>query len=103
MSLLNVPLPLRTSASSCCPSAAIPFSRLYSSSPPPVPGQKFIPHRQFRSGVFLPDVLLANPRLSCGAKLLWARLARYAGVNGVCFPSCQTLGTDLGCSARQID
>jgi hypothetical protein len=30
-------------------------------SPPPVPGQKFIPHRQFRSGVFLPDVILANP------------------------------------------
>ena len=70
--------------------------------PPPVPDQKFIPHRQFRSGVFLPDAVLANPRLSCGAKLLWARLARYAGVNGVCFPSCQTLGTDLGCSARQI-
>jgi hypothetical protein len=70
--------------------------------PPPVPGQKFIPHRQFRLGVFLPDVVLANPNLSCGAKLLWARLARYAGVNGVCFPSCQTLGTDLGCSARQV-
>src|ERR1017187_10208887 len=67
-----------------------------------VPGQKFIPHRQFRSGVFLPDAVLANRRLSGGAKLLWARLARYAGVNGVCFPSCQTLGTDLGCSARQI-
>ena len=67
-----------------------------------VPGQKFIPHRQFRSGVFLPDVILANRRLSGGAKLLWARLARYAGVNGVCFPSCQTLGLDLGCSPRQV-
>ena len=67
-----------------------------------VPGQKFIPHRQFRSGVFLPDVVLANRRLSGGAKLLWARLARYAGVNGVCFPSCQTLGLDLGCSPRQV-
>ena len=70
--------------------------------PPLAPGQKFIPHRQFRSGVFLPDVILANPRLSCGAKLLWARLARYAGVDGVCFPSCQTLGINLGCSPRQI-
>jgi len=47
-------------------------------------------------------VILANRRLSGGAKLLWARLARYAGANGVCFPSCQTLGTDLGCSPRQI-
>lgn len=65
-------------------------------------GQKFIPHRQFRSGVFMPDVVLANRRLSGGAKLLWARLARYAGVNGVCFPSCQTLGYDLGCSPRQV-
>ena len=70
--------------------------------PSMVPGQKFIPHRQFRSGVFLPDVVLANRRLSGGAKLLWARLARYAGVNGVCFPSCQTLGNDLGCSPRQV-
>src|ERR1022692_4372311 len=67
-----------------------------------VPGQKFIPHRQFRSGVFVPDAILANRRLSGGAKLLWARLARYAGVNGVCFPSCQTLGLDLGCSPRQV-
>ena len=67
-----------------------------------VPGQKFIPHRQFRSGSFIPDVVLANSRLSCGAKLLWARLARYAGANGVCFPSCQTLGIDLGCSPRQV-
>jgi hypothetical protein len=70
--------------------------------PSMVPGQKFIPHRQFRSGVFLPDVVLANRRLSGGAKLLWARLARYAGVNGVCFPSCQTLGLDLGCSPRPV-
>jgi hypothetical protein len=70
--------------------------------PSMVPGQKFIPHRQFRTGVFLPDVVLANRRLSGGAKLLWARLARYAGVNGVCFPSCQTLGLDLGCSPQQI-
>src|ERR1039457_1353539 len=70
--------------------------------PSMVPGQKFIPHRQFRSDVFLPDVILANRRLSGGAKLLWARLARYAGVNGVCFPSCQTLGVDLGCSPRPV-
>ncbi len=67
-----------------------------------VPGQKFIPHRQFRTGVFMPDVILANRCLSGGAKLLWARLARYAGVNGVCFPSCETLGVDLGCSPRQV-
>jgi hypothetical protein len=73
-------------------SVPAPSQQINAQEPPPVPGQKFIPHRQFRSGVFLPDVLLANPRLSCGAKLLWARLARYAGVNGVCFPSCQTLG-----------
>jgi hypothetical protein len=67
-----------------------------------VPGQKFITYRQFRSGSFVPDVILANRRLSCGAKLLWARLARYAGSNGACFPSTQTLGRDLGCSARQV-
>ena len=66
------------------------------------PGQPFIPHKVFPTGVFLPDVLLANPKLSLGAKLLWARLARYAGTDGACFPALGTLAADLGCSERQI-
>jgi hypothetical protein len=66
------------------------------------PGQPFIPHKAFPTGVFLPDVLLANPKLSLGAKLLWARLARYAGIDGACFPAVATLALDLGCSERQI-
>jgi DNA-binding transcriptional MocR family regulator len=40
--------------------------------------------------------------LSLGSKLLWARLAQYAGQDGACFPSQQRLAADLGVSVRQI-
>jgi hypothetical protein len=66
------------------------------------PGRPFIPHKAFPTGIFIPDVLLANPKLSLGAKLLWGRLARYAGADGACFPAAATLALDLGCSERQV-
>jgi hypothetical protein len=66
------------------------------------PGEVFTPHKAFPTGVFVPDVLLANSKLSFGAKLVWARLARYAGTDGACFPALGTLAADLGCSERQI-
>jgi DNA-binding transcriptional MocR family regulator len=40
--------------------------------------------------------------LSLGAKLLWARLAQYAGQDGACYPSQKRLASDLGLSDRQI-
>jgi hypothetical protein len=40
--------------------------------------------------------------VSNGAKLLWARLARYAGTRGQCFPLLSTLAADLGFSERQV-
>jgi hypothetical protein len=65
-------------------------------------GQVFIPRRVLKSGVFVPDSLLACRLVSNGAKLLWARLARYAGANGQCFPLLSTLAVDLGFSERQV-
>jgi DNA-binding transcriptional MocR family regulator len=40
--------------------------------------------------------------VSSGAKLLWARLARYAGTRGQCYPLLSTLAVDLGFSERQV-
>ena len=68
----------------------------------PQVGQVFIPRRVLNSGVFVPDGLLACSLVSNGAKLLWARLARYAGTKGLCFPRLSTLAADLGFSERQV-
>ena len=65
-------------------------------------GQVFVPRRVLHSGVFVPDGLLASRLVSNGAKLLWARLARYAGTRGQCFPLLSTLAGDLGFSERQV-
>jgi hypothetical protein len=65
-------------------------------------GQVFIPRQVFNSGVFVPEALLACRLVSNGAKLLWARLARYAGTRGQCFPLLSTLAADLGFSERQV-
>ena len=64
--------------------------------------QVFIPRRVLNSGIFVPDSLLACRAISDGAKLLWARLARYAGARGQCFPLLSTVAADLGRSERQI-
>ena len=88
------PLPQATSVPVSCPDIKTPDAR--------TAGQPFIPHKVFPTGIFLPDVLLANSKLSLGAKLLWARLARYAGADGACFPAVATLAVDLGCSERQV-
>lgn len=67
----------------------------------PQVGQTFIPFRLFR-GAFLPNVILRYPGLSPSAKLLWARLAQYAGENGKCYPSQVTLAEELGITDRHI-
>ena len=65
-------------------------------------GQVFIPRRVLNSGVFVANGLLASRLVSNGAKLLWARLARYAGTNGQCFPLLPTVAAGLGRSQRQV-
>jgi len=63
--------------------------------------QRFNPYRQF-VGSFIPNSLMSYPGLTPTAKLLWARLAQYAGKDGGCFPSQARLSRDLGISDRHV-
>jgi hypothetical protein len=54
------------------------------------------------SGVLVPDELVRYRGLSPMAKILWARLARYARDSGSVFPAVSTLARELGVSTRQI-
>lgn len=62
------------------------------------------PYKQFQ-GAFLPNAIMECLDLSQSAKLMWARLAQYAGKDGRCFPSIEQLGDDIGLSrsaARKV-
>lgn len=61
--------------------------------------QRFNPYRQF-VGSFIPNCLMSYPGLLPVEKLMWARLAQYAGKDGGCFPSQKRLSEDLGISER---
>lgn len=58
------------------------------------------PYRLF-VGSFIPNWLLRQTELGMGAKVTYARLAQYAGENGVAFPKLETLAEELGSSVRQ--
>ena len=62
---------------------------------------RFLPYRQF-SGYVIPNCLSRYPDLSSTAKLVWGRLAQYAGRNGNCFPAYQTLADELGCRRNTV-
>jgi hypothetical protein len=64
------------------------------------PGDRFNPYRFFH-GVHIPDVLVAAD-MSWGAKVVYARLCRFAGDRGYAFPKQDTLAAALGISSRQI-
>jgi hypothetical protein len=51
--------------------------------------------------LFIPEGLASCTAISAGAKLAWGRLARYAGVDGQCYPTVKTLGTEIGVGERQ--
>jgi hypothetical protein len=63
-------------------------------------GQPFNPFGLF-NGLWVPEALARCRWLSIGAKLAWARLARYAGRDGRCFPTMKTLGEEIGVGERQ--
>lgn len=64
-----------------------------------VPGQPFNPYRRF-VGSLVPDAIMKSGDLSATAKLCYGRLARYAGEDGRCFPSMQTLAKELRVTER---
>jgi len=49
----------------------------------------------------VPNWLLLRPELSLGAKLVYGRLAQYAGRRGYAYPLMKTLGRAVGVSERQ--
>lgn len=63
-------------------------------------GDAFNPYKVFQ-GCFAPYWLLEYPDLSTGAKLCYIRLMGYAGKDGFCYPSTDTLAASLGISERQ--
>lgn len=64
-------------------------------------GDVFNPYGLF-NGVWVPEPLLKSTDISASAKLLFGRLARFAGKDGRCFPSVGTLAVELGMTARQV-
>ena len=52
------------------------------------------------NGAFIPNWLLCRTEVSHGAKLCYARLAQFAGKDGLCFPKQPTLAGGLGITER---
>jgi hypothetical protein len=63
-------------------------------------GELFNPYRLF-TGLFVPTGVAECRNLHQGAKLAYGALLRFAGRDGICFPSMQALGATLGVSSRQ--
>ena len=63
----------------------------------PQVGQPFNPFKLF-VGSFLPNALLQYPDLTPSAKLIWARLAQYAGKDGRAYPKIATIANQVGLS-----
>jgi hypothetical protein len=64
-------------------------------------GQPFNPFGLF-TGIFIPDALVRSTIISPGAKLVYGRLARYAGQDGRCYPAVETLASEVGLGERQV-
>jgi len=59
------------------------------------------PYKQFH-GSFVPEWLMEREEISPGAKLCYARLARFAGKDGHCFPKRDKIAKGIGVSDRQV-
>ena len=64
-------------------------------------GQLFSPFRMF-VGSFVPNCLMEYTEITPTQKLLWARLAQYAGQDGRCFPQQKTLAKNVGISIPAV-
>lgn len=65
-----------------------------------MPNKTINPYRMF-TGAMVPEWLMERTEISPGAKLAYARLARYCGQRGVAYPRLEKLGKDLGVSKDQ--
>lgn len=64
--------------------------------------EKYINPYRLWVGAFIPNWLLSRAEVSQGAKLCYARLSQYAGKDGVCYPSQETIADELGVSVRMV-
>lgn len=66
-------------------------------------GDTFNPYKLF-VGAFIPNCIMCLPitLMSSTEKLVWARLAQYAGENGKCYPKHETLSEEVGLSISVI-
>ena len=65
---------------------------------------RYINPRALLEGSFIPDWLMQRTDISPGAKLCYARLAKYFNKDkGVAWPKIETMAGELGASTRQID
>jgi len=64
-------------------------------------GDEFNPHKMFK-GIFISEDLCKYKKINSTQKLIWGRLARYAGKDGKCFPSQKMLAEDIGVSEDSI-
>jgi hypothetical protein len=65
-------------------------------------GQPFRPHKLFKRYVILPECLMHRTDLSAGAKMVWARIAKYLGASGDAYPSIATLAREVGMNKRTV-
>jgi Helix-turn-helix domain len=64
-------------------------------------GQTFNPYKKF-TGLLIPEALARSTLVSPGAKLVYGRLARYAGQNGNAHPAVPSLAAEVGLKKRQV-
>jgi len=64
-------------------------------------GQPFNPFGLF-VGAFIPNAILKAECIGPAAKLCYGRLLQYAGQDGLCYPSRETLATELSMSTSTV-
>lgn len=63
---------------------------------------RYNPYKQF-TGAFIPSWLMERTEIGPIAKLVFARLAQYAGKDGSAFPAQDTLAIEIGVSLRTVE
>lgn len=67
----------------------------------PKEGEIFNPYKVFHD-VYIPNCICKLTTITASAKLIWGRLAQYAGKNGFCCPKQKTLADELGISLMTV-
>lgn len=58
------------------------------------------PYKLYK-GSFIPEWLEIDPEISHGAKIVYARLCRFAGKDGIAYPKIETIALSVGIGVRQ--